>query len=255
MTVLRFLAVYTVSILLAVIAVLVVDSQLSEQVKEVPLSAWSIFFGLNGFFFAVLIALLIAQLLRRFHRLNAVVRLEAAALDKTKQALRFLTADEPVEESIRADVRNYASAVVAVEWPEMVAQRRVRGDSGAMEELYDLLLAIRALELGSETDVIGRRMLIDGVVEVTSLRAERLHLSAESLSPIIRSVVLFLSTVIVGSFALVNVGELGMHIFMVITLGTAVSLLNLGLADLAQPLEGVWNVSSEPLREVARKFT
>lgn len=251
----RFVVLSVATIGLAVVAVVVFQSLLAEQIEGVALSAWSIFFGLNGFFFAVLIGLLIAQLLGRFHRLNAVVRMEASALGQVKRALIFQTGDEPIEASIRTDVRLYAAAVLASEWPDMAAKRRVHGEGGAMPELYSLLDEIRALEMEENMDAIARRMLVDSVVEVTSLRAERLHLSAEQLSPIIRGVVLFLSVVIVFSFAFVDVGTMGIHLFMVALLGIGVALLNLGLADLSQPFVGLWNVSAEPFREVAREIT
>jgi phosphotransferase system glucose/maltose/N-acetylglucosamine-specific IIC component len=115
-----------------------------------------------------------------------------------------------------------------------------------------LLFQIRYLELDGHLDVITRRLLIDSIVDVTRLRAERLHLSAEHLSPVIRGVILFLSVVIVASFTFRGVGSLGIHIFMVVLLGLAVAFLNLGLADLASPLVGLWNVSPEPFQEIVR---
>ena len=250
MTIRRFIVLTTFAIGLAVATVIVFQSLLSERV-EVNASAWSAFFGLNGFFFAILIGLLIAELLRRFHRLNAVVRMEATALGQVNRALIFQKGDESVESAIREDVQRYAAAVLAKEWPDMAAKRRVHGEGGAMGELYSVLNDIRDLEMRGDMDVIARRMLIDGVIDVTSLRSERLHLSAEHLSPVIRGVVVFLSLVIVFSFAFVNVGAFIFHVLMVVLLGIAVALLILGLADLSQPFEGLWNVSAEPFREVA----
>ena len=231
---------------------MVVVQDLFNWFDEVPLSAWSTFFALNGFFFAVLIGLLIAELLRRFHRLNAVVRMEATALGQIKRALMFQEGTKLSDEAIRSDVRAYAASVVSVEWPDMATKQRIRAEEGAMPELLEVLKKIRALERQDALDVIATRLLIDSVIEATSLRAERLHLAAEQLSPALRWAVLFLSLVIIGSFAALNIGDVGIHIVMVVLLGIGMGLLNYGLAELSQPFVGVWSISRDPFLEVAR---
>jgi hypothetical protein len=114
--------------------------------------------------------------------------------------------------------------------------------------------AVHKIRITNESDNIALSAIIDKVSKLTEYRTERLDLSDEHLSPALRFLILFMSIVLVVSFALMVVESVWIHAFMVVSNVIAINLLYLVITDLNHPFEGLWNIRDTSFRRVAARL-
>ena len=201
--------------------------------------------GLVGTLVALVLGLLIATSKSNYDAEGAAVRLIAGNLVLLD---RVLASYGPEASSERELVRNAAGALVNQVWPsgEPEAANFSRSQSGAeIEAVYHRLADL------SPQDGAQRSLQTWGLQIVNTLAQTRMGMFAQrdnSLPPLFLVVLTIWQAIVFGSFGFVAPSNRTVLIALTVY-ALSVSCAVFLFLELAQPFEGLIQVSSQPLRE------
>jgi len=242
-----------ISTVIALVFMIIVRNFFPSEVIKTQIETWGIFFAVFGIIYAIIVGFLLVEVLRRYYNMKATIERELNAIEDTRDFLVYLDENQEVERDIRKSLLDYVNSVVSREWAWMEDWSEI-SDSDTSPELYQVMEAVHKIRITNESDNIALSAIIDKVSKLTEYRTERLDLSDEHLSPALRFLILFMSIVLVVSFALMAVESVWIHAFMVFSNVIAINLLYLVITDLNHPFEGLWNIRDTSFRRVAARL-
>lgn len=242
-----------ISTVIALVFMIIVRNFFPSEVIKTQIETWGIFFAVFGIIYAIIVGFLLVEVLRRYYNMKATIERELNAIEDTRDFLVYLDENQEAERDIRKSLLDYVNSVVSREWAWMEDWSEI-SDSDTSPELYQVMEAVHKIRITNESDNIALSAIIDKVSKLTEYRTERLDLSDEHLSPALRFLILFMSIVLVVSFALMAVESVWIHAFMVFSNVIAINLLYLVITDLNHPFEGLWNIRDTSFRRVAARL-
>lgn len=242
-----------------VAAVLAVTLRRATQgpLGEVDADTWMIFFTVVGVTYAVVVGFLVVELLSRHHRLSVAIHGELNAIEDVRDYLLYVDDNVEAKERIVSALRRYVECLIGPEWERMSGTATEDGDelgSDTSSQIYEVTRTVEELRLHDASDEVALTAIIQRLADVTTHRTNRLELAGSHLSPPLRTLVVFLSAVIVGGFVLMPVGSLVIHLYMVSATVLSIHLLYMVLDDLSRPFRGVWRISQAPFRRLASRL-
>ena len=242
-----------ISTVIALVFMIIVRNFFPSEVIKTQIETWGIFFAVFGIIYAIIVGFLLVEVLRRYYNMKATIERELNAIEDTRDFLVYLDENQEAERDIRKSLLDYVNSVVSREWAWMEDWSEI-SDSDTSPELYQVMEAVHKIRITNESDNIALSAIIDKVSKLTEYRTERLDLSDEHLSPALRFLIVFMSIVLVVSFALMAVESVWIHAFMVFSNVIAINLLYLVITDLNHPFEGLWNIRDTSFRRVAARL-
>ena len=139
-----------------------------------------------GLLFGLLLALVIASIVTKEDNADSATAAEATAAAQLSRATRSF----PIAEQIKFErsIGQYLHAVVEDEWPAMRTGGHSIRAAAALESIYGTMQRFRPA--GEPTISVYRQALVQ-LDEITASRRERLDLSAQSLPPLLRILLIF----------------------------------------------------------------
>lgn len=238
---------------LAITLMLVLRHFFSETLEDVSIEAWGIFFAVVGAIYAIIAGFLLVELLSRFHRLSATLQDELNAIEDIRDFLVYIDDNENVKYNIRQALLNYIDSVIGREWSILVSRPK-EGDSDTSPELYKIMEAVEDIQVIDQSDSVALDAIITKISDVTSFRTERFERSKQQLSPALRGLIVFMSTMIVIGFVLMYLSSVWIHSFMIFAVVTSIYLLYFVIRDVNQPYTGLWNVTNKPFLKVRERL-
>ena len=250
----KMIAAYYLIVLLICIAItLLIRSLAPDDVRGVPSSTWEVFYGVFGVIYAIIIGFILAELLTRFHRLISDISNELNALQCIRDFMIYIDENEAAKQNIKLAVRIYLQSILDVEWDNMKSNTETV-DSDTSKELYNLMNAVEQIRVIDESDRLALGQLIGHIADVTVYRTQRFDLASRHLSPVLHMLIVFMSIIMVAGLILISVPSLLVHLFMVLSMVTAVYLLYVVIIDLNMPFVGVWNINPQPFQDMLDRF-
>jgi len=209
------------------------------------------FYSVFGVIYAIIIGLLIIEALRRYHTLQSIIEQELNAIQDIRDFLHYVYDNEDAKREIKSRLHKYVKSVIDIEWPIM-REKNVKMDSDTSKQIIDLIKAVRKIKGKEECDYVALQSVMEKIADVTTYRTERLELSVEHVSQPMQLLIIFMSSIIVGGFVLMNLdcaSEL-VHQLMICASVSAICALYFVIGDLNRPFGGVWDIKDEEFRRL-----
>ena len=209
------------------------------------------FYSVFGVIYAIITGLLVVEALRRYHTLQSIIEQELNAIQDIRDFLHYFYDNEVAKREIKSRLHKYVKSVIDIEWPIM-REKNVKMDSDTSNQLFDLIKTVRKIKGKEECDYVALQSIMEKIADVTTYRTERLELSVEHVSQPMQLLIIFMSSIIVGGFVLMNLdcaSEL-IHQLMICASVSAICALYFVIGDLNRPFGGVWDIKDEEFRRL-----
>jgi len=189
--------------------------------------------NIAAFVYAVLLAFLAVAVWQNYQGVKSTVQLEAnAASDVYRQAEGY---PATFARRVREGVRAYVDVVIGEEW---ALQARGRESKTARRMIVDLHRDIFLFEPGNQREHIVHDLQIRVMRSLLDQRRNRVYAAASGLSPIVWTVILLGSVVIVAFCFFMGTGNIRAHFAMTAMLGASIGLVLFLIVALDRPFRG-----------------
>lgn len=203
-----------------------------------------------GVIYAVLLAFVVVVTWQQFSAAQNVVGQEASALRGLERESAVFPPE--VQAQLRADVRDYAAAVVTHEWPAMG-----RGEPGhpavgaVLDRIADHLAALPA-----DTPIREQYVAVeaDRFAEVVSYRSQRLDFVGQGLPGVLWIALVLGAVVTIGFGMIFGLHSTPLHLFMTGSLAATIGVLLFVAIAIDQPFLGDVAVEPAPIQRVRSDF-
>ena len=203
-----------------------------------------------GVIYAVLLAFVVVVTWQQFSAAQNVVGQEASALRGLERESAAFPL--PVQEQLRADVRDYAAAVVTREWPAMARGEPGHPSVGIVLDRISQQLAT----LPADTPVRQEYIAVeaDRFAEVVSYRSQRLDFVGQGLPGVLWIALVMGAVVTIGFGMIFGLRSTGLHLFMTGSLAATIGVLLFVAIAIDQPFLGDVAVPPVPIQRVLDDF-
>lgn len=205
--------------------------------------------GVIGTTYAVIIAFMLSGVWNDFQSAQVNAEQEANCLVNIFRFSERLPKDSGGR--VQKLARDYASVMIAEEWPAMATDTFAEPGGNAIQELWRTMLGIQ------NQDVAQQMVLDHTLTQLTALtehRRIRLLQSRKRLPSILWAVLLVGGIVTVGAACLFGVVNFRLHMVQVFAITFLVSLMLVAVADIDRPFQGDVRVPPDGFRYALRSF-
>ncbi|MEW6731321.1 MAG: DUF4239 domain-containing protein [Acidobacteriota bacterium] len=207
-----------------------------------------------GAIYGVLAAFIIFVVWGQFTATETAIAKEVSNLEALAEMINFLDTRLEQEKAVcRRLISHYATIVADDEFKSLAKAQESHQAEATFSTLLKEIQELRARISSTQDQEIYLRIL-DIVSEAVRLRDDRVVISKIRMPTTLWHLLQGVSYTLVASSALLPIQNqfLGYSLLLMITL--VCSLLLAVITDLDNPFQGVWNISSEPLRVLAAKY-
>lgn len=201
------------------------------------------FFSAFGTIYAIVIGFVIYQVTNYYNELKSYIVSEINAIQDLRDFLVFIDDHDDIVKDVIEKLNVYVMSIIKVEWPDMISQSTTSMKSSG--KLYEVMKSVNKINPDNQSDIVALEKLIHTTSEITTYRTNRLNESKENLPPLLKQLVIMLSTFIVIAFTFVPIDEPVVRVILTAAIAFAVSLIYFVIIDLDNAYTGTWAVSNQ----------
>ena len=221
------------SAVLAALGLLVVHRLVPAEARRTQNDVASALSNVAAFVYAVILAFLAVGVWNDYGKAGSTVQLEAnAASDVFRQAEGY---PEPLRARVRDGIRTYVDLVIAEEW---TLQARGRTSDAAWRVIEGLHRDLLGFEPRGPREQIVHAEQLHDINMVLDQRRLRIQMGESGLHPVVWTVILIGSALIVAFAYFLGTGNFRAHVAMTAIFGASIGLVLFLIVSMDYPFRG-----------------
>lgn len=218
---------------------------MGDPIKGVPFDIWSVFFTVFGVIYAIIVGFILFDTPDSYNDLKYAMRDELNAIQDVRDLAIYLREQSEVTKQLLQRVNEYVDSVVNREWKNRIESASpAEGDTSP--EIRKIMRTVDKIQVKDQNDELAVDHLIKKIGDLTSYRTKRWHNASDRLSPMLRLLVIFLSSILAIGFILLHTDSVWLHIFLVSAITFSISVTYQVVQELNRPFKGAWSLRKKP---------
>ena len=245
-----------ITVLLTTIILILIRNYFSYRFIFEDVASWSTFYTVFGVLYAVITGFLIIESLSKYNKLQDIIQEEINTLQDMRDLVYFLNPDENIKNRILIELKEYAQSVAKNEIKDNndYSSFSAIKNSDTTKEMYDIFSQINNMRINGEKDKIFINILMQKMLDITTLRTKRIAASVQKLPSSLKLLLKFMSWALIIGIVLLGVHNETIHIVMIVSLVFSIELLKSIILDIDNPFRGLWKVQPTPFIEYEKNI-